>query len=350
MANIQRLECRHEDGQITSYLVAGPSTGTPLVFCHGWPAIAMTWGKQIKAMSELGYRVIAPDMPGYGQSTTGGSVENYSLECVNQKMLSLLAHCGYESAVWIGHDWGAVAVWSFAAHFPEKTLAVACLARPYHTLELGLDEVKKHINRNVYPEATFPNGQYDYQVYFEDSFEESVEWFEKDISGVIKAIYTKGKREEVGVPGMTASVTAAGGWFGGSSAPPSFLRTIPIEALCVDEEILEEICEAMRKTGFRGPNSWYLNHARNRQYTLHKRKGNGRLDMPVLFIGANWDPISDITVSTISDAQKSLCPNLMEVCFDAGHWVALERPEEVNQAIAEWLEQSVLEHTKTKIA
>lgn len=39
---------------------------------------------------------------GYGQSTTGGPVEDYSLECVNQKMLSLLSHCGYESAVWIG--------------------------------------------------------------------------------------------------------------------------------------------------------------------------------------------------------------------------------------------------------
>lgn len=52
---------------------------------------------------------------GYGKSTVSKDTSDYSLEMVNRCMKELLDHCGREQAVWVGHDWGAVAVWSFAA-------------------------------------------------------------------------------------------------------------------------------------------------------------------------------------------------------------------------------------------
>jgi soluble epoxide hydrolase/lipid-phosphate phosphatase len=46
------------------YLAAGPKSGPLLIFIHGWPAIAKTWKPQIDTFSSLGFRVVAPDMPG----------------------------------------------------------------------------------------------------------------------------------------------------------------------------------------------------------------------------------------------------------------------------------------------
>jgi pimeloyl-ACP methyl ester carboxylesterase len=54
-------------------------------------------------------------MSGYGRSTVSSTLEHYSLENVNRKMAELLSLLGNDKAVWVGHDWGAVAVWCFAA-------------------------------------------------------------------------------------------------------------------------------------------------------------------------------------------------------------------------------------------
>lgn len=49
----------------TFYLAAGPPNGPLLIFIHGWPAIAKTWKPQLEAFASLGFRVVAPDMPGW---------------------------------------------------------------------------------------------------------------------------------------------------------------------------------------------------------------------------------------------------------------------------------------------
>lgn len=51
-------------GQSLFYLEAGPQDGPLLIFIHGWPALAVTWTCQLETFANLGYRVVAPDMPG----------------------------------------------------------------------------------------------------------------------------------------------------------------------------------------------------------------------------------------------------------------------------------------------
>ena len=48
----------------TFYLAAGPKYGPLIIFIHGWPAIAKTWKHQLQTFASLGFRAIAPDMPG----------------------------------------------------------------------------------------------------------------------------------------------------------------------------------------------------------------------------------------------------------------------------------------------
>lgn len=115
MPVFEQLSCVSPGNHTTSFLAGGPQDGPLMIFCHGWPAIGKTWLPQLEAFAELGFRVVAPDMPGYGRSTVSNKPEDYSLESVNSIMGALLAHLNRDSAIWIGHDWGAVAVWSFAA-------------------------------------------------------------------------------------------------------------------------------------------------------------------------------------------------------------------------------------------
>ena len=57
-------EFQHGDDKKTFYLAAGPREGPLIVFVHGWPAIGLIWKPQLLTFASLGFRVVAPDMPG----------------------------------------------------------------------------------------------------------------------------------------------------------------------------------------------------------------------------------------------------------------------------------------------
>lgn len=87
------------------YISAGPNNGPLMIFLHGWPAIASTWKPQLECFANLGFRVVAPDMPGYGGSTANKVTEDYSMESINEGLVELLKAQKKEKAVWLGHDW-----------------------------------------------------------------------------------------------------------------------------------------------------------------------------------------------------------------------------------------------------
>ena len=91
----------------TGYLACGAEEAPLLIFCHGWPELSLSWRHQLPAMAALGFRCIAPDMRGYGRSSTYMRHEDFTLELIVEDMLELLASLGRDKAVWIGHDWGS---------------------------------------------------------------------------------------------------------------------------------------------------------------------------------------------------------------------------------------------------
>jgi len=112
------------DRHTTGYLACGPQDGPLLVFCHGWPELSLSWRHQLPAFAALGFRCVAPDMRGYGRSSTYTRHEDFAQELIVQDMLELLASLGrapgQDRAVWIGHDWGSPVVWNMAAHHPDN--------------------------------------------------------------------------------------------------------------------------------------------------------------------------------------------------------------------------------------
>jgi len=93
---------------------------------------------------------------------------------------------------------------------------------------------------------------------------------------------------------------------------------------------------ALERNGFFGPDSYYMNHAENARYAT-KARNRGRLDMPVLFLHAAYDYTCETLDSRLAEPMRQDCSRLTEVVIQSGHWMAQEKPIEVNAAIAKWL-------------
>ena len=324
----------------TGYLACGAEAAPLLIFVHGWPELSRSWRHQLPAFAALGFRCVAPDMRGYGRSDTYPRHEDFAQEVIVQDMLELLTSLDRDKAVWIGHDWGSPVVWNLAAHHPDKVVGVASLCVPYLYSGFTLETVVPLVDRSVYPADKFPAGQWDYQCFYEESFDKAVASFEANIRNVVKALFRKGNPERVGQPSITAMVRAAGGWFGGGACPD-----LPRDADVVTEEDVEAYTAALTRNGFFGPDSWYMNHKRNGAYAKRAKNG-GKLSMPVLFLHGAYDFTCETMHSKLAEPMRRDCADLTEVVVKSGHWMAQERPVDVNVALARWLAAKLPDYWK----
>ena len=315
----------------TGYLACGAEAAPLLIFVHGWPELSLSWRHQLPVFAALGFRCIAPDMRGYGRSSTYTRHEDFAQELIVADMLELLASLGREKAVWIGHDWGSPVVWNMAAHHPEKTAGVASLCVPYLSAGFTLETVVPLVDRKLYPQDTFPAGQWDYQFFYEESFDKAVASFEANIRNVVKLLFRKGDPARVGQPAPTSMVRKGGGWFGGGACPD-----FPRDGGVLTEQDFETYVASLTRNGFFGPDSWYMNHKANGLYAKTAKNG-GRLAMPVLFLHGAYDTTCETMTSRLPEPMRRDCSDLTEVVVKSGHWMAQEKPVEVNAALARWL-------------
>jgi pimeloyl-ACP methyl ester carboxylesterase len=325
----------------TGYLACGAVGAPLLVFVHGWPELSISWRHQLPAFAALGFRCVAPDMRGYGRSSTYARHEDFAQEHIVQDMLELLAALGREKAVWIGHDWGSPVVWNIASHHPEKTVGVASLCVPYLSQGFTLEARLPLIDRKLYPEAEYPVGQWDYQYFYHENFDKACKAFEADIRNVVKALFRKGNPERVGKPAPTALVRRAGGWFGGGPCP-----NLPRDGDVITEQDLEAYVAALTRNGFFGPDSWYMNNEANGEFAK-KAKNGGKLAMPVLFLHGAYDTTCETMTSKLPEPMRRDCADLTEVVVKSGHWMAQEKPAAVNAALAKWLAAKLTDYWKT---
>lgn len=315
------------------YLEAGPQDGPLLIFIHGWPELAISYRHQLPVFGQLGFRAIALDMPGFGRSVVHRRHEDYALEKLNADLAEFIDHLGIDRAVWVGHDWGSVVVWGFAAHYPERCHAVASLNVPYRTVELGVEHLVSLVDRAVYDPETYPEGPWDYMYQHEEHFDRTRKVFEDNTEAFFKLMFAKGDRDGAMTPTITAGVRKRGGWFGGDAPPPPAERDDDI----VDAQTLSAYVAAFQRTGFFGADSYYVNSKINAEYTSRSVNG-GRLDMPTLFISADYDYWCDTVRNPQFGAEmRTLCTNLTAVSIPAGHWTTQEQPTRVNATLAQWL-------------
>jgi pimeloyl-ACP methyl ester carboxylesterase len=316
----------------TFFLSSGAAQATPIIFLHGWPELSISWHGQLPVFADLGFRAVAPDMRGYGRSSVYPRREDYALEAIVADMLELLDSLGAKKAIWVGHDWGSPVVWSIAQHHPETCHGVANLCVPYIPEGFAVETIVQLADRTLYPADRFPAAQWDYQLFYRDNFAAAQAAFESDVGATVRALFRAGNPSGKGKPAPTSFTRANGGWFRTASRAPD----IPRDAAVLSEEAEHRYVAALERNGFFGPNSWYMNWQANLAYA-ERARASWTLDMPVLFLHGAYDYVCETLVSRLAEPMRAHCRNLTEVVIPSGHWMAQERPMEVNAALAKWI-------------
>ena len=92
-------------------------TGQPIVFLHGFPDFWYLWKDQLAHFRQT-RRVVAPDLRGYNLSEKPSDVAQYRLPTIVEDIRALVDHLGDTPIILVGHDWGGVVAWEFAARYP----------------------------------------------------------------------------------------------------------------------------------------------------------------------------------------------------------------------------------------
>ena len=111
--------------------IAEAGDGPPVVLCHGFPESWYSWRHQIPVLADAGFRVVAPDQRGYGDSDAPESVAAYSILHLTGDIVALVHALGEDQAVVVGHDWGSPVAWALAQMRPDMFRAVASLSVPF---------------------------------------------------------------------------------------------------------------------------------------------------------------------------------------------------------------------------
>jgi pimeloyl-ACP methyl ester carboxylesterase len=124
---MQRMEA---DGLRLAVRVEGQ--GPAVLLLHGFPDTWKIWRHQIPVLVEHGFRVIAPDLRGFGDSDKPADVQEYRVGKSVSDMTKLLDTLEIDKAHVVGHDWGAGIAWAMALLAPERVdkLVVLSVGHP----------------------------------------------------------------------------------------------------------------------------------------------------------------------------------------------------------------------------
>jgi epoxide hydrolase 4 len=125
----------------------GPEDGPVVFLLHGFPQLNVSWHRQITALAESGYRVIAPNQRGYPGAPTGP----YGIGELAADVVAMIDSLGVERAAIVGHDWGGAVAWMVAELHPTRVSGLAVLNCPHpRALAAQLKSNPKQLLRSWY--------------------------------------------------------------------------------------------------------------------------------------------------------------------------------------------------------
>jgi pimeloyl-ACP methyl ester carboxylesterase len=273
--------------------------GPLVVLCHGFPELGYSWREQIPALAGAGYRVLVPDMPGFGESAAPDEIEAYDLASLGADMCGLLDAYGAQDAIFVGHDWGGSLVWSLAWMHPERVRAVAGLSVPFvpRAPAAPIPIMRRHLGEDFY-----------------------IVWFQQP--GVADEALARDVRRT-----MTTSRQWTAQWAEEEGANPK-------RPEWMSEADLQVYVDAFERTGFTGGLNWYRNIDRN--WELTAPFAERRIEQPAMFLTGELDPVrrfmpAEAMDGWVTDLRKTV------VVPDAGHWVQQQAPATVNAELLDFL-------------
>jgi pimeloyl-ACP methyl ester carboxylesterase len=302
--------------------------GPLVLFCHGFPESWYSWRHQMQAVADAGFRAVAIDMRGYGDTTAPDDIGAYTMSHLVGDTVGVVTGLGATDAVIVGHDWGAPVAWYSALMRPDVFRAVAALSVPYTPPIGGLPP---GVTMNGLMARAAGDRDY-YRLYFQEPGVAEAE-IEADMARFVRGfLYTiSGDIVEDGVH--------QGGWAGYFPAGERLIDqlVVPDELPSwITDEDVDFYVDALSRKGIRGGLNWYRN-IDALPSALAPFVG-ATIRQPSLYLAGEYDMIAGNTEDALTAVRASL-PNLMalQVFSGAGHWLQQERPDEVNAALLDFL-------------
>ncbi len=281
------LESRYADlGDVRlHYVEAGE--GPLVVLLHGFPQSHHMWRFQLPVLVEAGFRIVAPDMRGYNLSEKPDRIEHYRVGTLVRDVERLIVERGAEKATVVGHDWGAIIAWFAAMRHPERVEKLAILNVPHPARFLdGLTMPKQLLKSS-------------YMFFFQ-------------------------------IPRLPEKALSAGDF----AVLRAALRRNPVRPGAISADDVERYVGAMAQPGaLTATINYYRALLRNPSETQALPK---KIEAPTLVIWGEKDVFLSLE---LADPGPLWVSNLrVERLPDASHFVAEDRPDEVNALLLDFLQ------------
>jgi pimeloyl-ACP methyl ester carboxylesterase len=299
------------------YVEAG--SGPLVVLCHGWPESWYSWRHQLPALAEAGFRVVAPDQRGYGQTDKPEPIEAYHILNLVSDVVGLVNSLGEERAVIVGHDWGAPVAWTSALIRTDMFRGLGLLSVPYSP--------RLPVRPAVMFKAITQQKNF-YQDYFQEPGKVEKE-LEADVHRTMLAALYCGSGDAP-AEDRFKFLFEKNQRFVDTFVIPDHLPP------WLSEQDLAFFTNEFKQAGFRGGINWYRNIDRNWEMTPFL--DGAKIIRPTVFAAGD----RDVVIEMAADGYKNLENNVANLFKKhlipgAGHWVQQERPAEINQLLIEFL-------------
>jgi pimeloyl-ACP methyl ester carboxylesterase len=304
---------REIDAQGIKLHVVEQGNGPAVLFCHGFPAIWSSWQAQMDAIAEAGWRAIALDMRGYGESEAPANAEAYTaFQCVGD-LIGVLDALNIATAVVVGHDFGANVAWQAAMMRPDRFTAVFGISVPFLQPQMPsfLDRLRQADKTNFY-------------MFAQMRPEADAAWAD--------AAHT--------IPGMyywTSAEAPKDMQWDPFDPSRGLLRNAPEPLRSIDQGYLNEAVESFTRTGFHGGLNYYRAIDTYSGAALRPFAG-ATIRQPSFFLTGKQDGLNNLHAPTEAMLRPGL-PDLrgFVTIDDAGHWPQLETADKVNDALLGFL-------------
>lgn len=269
------------------YVIAGQ--GPLVILLHGFPEFWYEWRHQIPVLAKH-FTVVAPDLRGYNDSDKPTKVNDYRLSVVEEDIVGLIHSLGHKKAYVVGHDWGGAVAWRLALDHPEVVEKLAILNSP-HPQMFAKAMAKFEQVRKAW-----------YMLFFQLPFLPEL-LIQLNLKSALRLIMQKKAKNKKAI---------------------------------TDSDIDQYVAALRKPHAIASALNYYRAAFRNRTKESHL-KGK-KIEAPTLLLWGLNDPVLG---KNLTEGMEPLFDSSFQVHYieNCSHWVNEEQPEEVNEALLQFLKQ-----------
>ncbi|WP_204352811.1 alpha/beta fold hydrolase [Salinicola peritrichatus] len=301
------------DARGISLHVVEQGSGPAVLFCHGFPTTWYSWRSAMEATAASGFRAIALDMRGYGDSDAPEAAHLYTAFHTVGDLVAVLDYFGIESTILVGHDFGASIAWNAAMMRPDRVGAVFAISVSFRVLGEAsfLDQIRAA-------------GKSDFYMFGQMRAEADAEWADAERT-IPASLYW-----------LSGEAPADERW-DPFDPEKNMLRPVANPPESIAPDYIEEMIRVFGKTGFHAPLNYY--RSIDDYFVIANRAFSGAMiHQPSFFLTGKADGLNLLLQPTEESLRHSV-PGLRGFAEldGVGHWPQLEAPKSCNTALVEFL-------------